>query len=261
MWDGAFSDGLAGTCFGLCGADASDRARIAARSVAYCSPSSWFASACSCAWAALVWCPSENRSARSTNLSIFASVAASIAPASDALVAVRPHERVARRPRDPRLQLRVELRELRLGRGGDLVLGECRRRRQPEGVEAAGDLRPVDQAVVPVAGPEAAGHERGGADRAAVEERELLRVRRVGEVEHRDTALVPGLAHHVAARDRHERPVVGDAVLLARLRDRQLVVAAEHHLPVDDVEDRVRAPVGPVGRRGSARRCRRPTRR
>ena len=160
MWDGGFSVGLAGTCFGLNGADASDKARSDARSVAYCSPVSWFASACSCAWAALVWWPSENFSARSTNLSIWASVAASTAPGADGLVAVGAHERVARRPRDPRLELRVELRELRLGRGCDLVLGERRRRRQPEGVEAACDLRPVEEAVVPVAGPHAAGDER-----------------------------------------------------------------------------------------------------
>ena len=40
---------------------------------------------------------------------------------------------------------------------------------------------------------------------------------------------------------------MGDAVLLHRLGHRQLVVAAELHLPVDDVEDRVRAPARLVG--------------
>ena len=34
-----------------------------------------------------------------------------------------------------------------------------------------------------------------------------------------------------------------DAVLLLRLRGRQLVVAAELELPVDDVEDRIRTPI------------------
>ena len=86
-------------------------------------------------------------------------------------------------------------------------------------------------------------------DRAAIEERDLLRVRRVGPVEHRDAALVPGLHHHVAARDRNQRAVVRDAVLLRRLRRRHLVVALELHLVVRvDREDRVGAPLLRIGR-------------
>ena len=57
----------------------------------------------------------------------------------------------------------------------------------------------------------------------------------------------------VAPGHRDERRVVGDAVLVDGLRHRQLVVAAELHLPVDDVEDRVGAPLRLVGRRGSGR--------
>ena len=68
-------------------------------------------------------------------------------------------------------------------------------------------------------------------------------------------ALVPGLHHDVAARNRHDRAVVGHAVLLRRLRHRQLVVARELQLAVDDVEDRVGAPLGLVGRPAAGRRA------
>jgi hypothetical protein len=74
------------------------------------------------------------------------------------------------------------------------------------------------------------------------------RVRRVGEVDQRRAALVRGLHEHVAARDRHQRRDVAHAVLLRGLDRRDLVVAAELELPVDDVVDRVPAPAELVGR-------------
>src|SRR2546426_2947818 len=43
-----------------------------------------------------------------------------------------------------------------------------------------------------------------------------LGVRRVGPVEHRDTALVPALRHDVASRHGDQRAVVGHAVLEGR---------------------------------------------
>ena len=46
----------------------------------------------------------------------------------------------------------------------------------------------------------------------------------------------------------NQRAVVRDAVLRVGLRRRHLVVAAEHQLLVDDVEDRVGAPVRQIGR-------------
>jgi hypothetical protein len=88
--------------------------------------------------------------------------------------------------------------------------------------------------------------------RAAVEEGDLLRLGGVGEVEHRRAALVPGLHHHVTARDRDEVAVVRDADLVVLLDVRDLVVAAEDHLlalgRVDDVEDGVGAQLVGVGR-------------
>ena len=52
----------------------------------------------------------------------------------------------------------------------------------------------------------------------------------IGPVEHRDAALIPRLHHDVATRNRDQRAVVRHAVLLRRLRRRQLVVALELHL-------------------------------
>ena len=152
--------------------------------------------------------------------------------------------------------LRRQPVELDLARRLDLVRGQLRVRGQLVRIEAAGDLGAVDGAVVVVRRPEPAEHERGGADRATIVVRDLLRIRRVGEVDHREAALVPGLRHDVAAGHRDDRRQVRDAVLLQRLGDRQLVVAAEDELAVDDVVDRVRAPAevvgGPAARRGAA---------
>ena len=48
-------------------------------------------------------------------------------------------------------------------------------------------------------------------DGTAVEVGDLDRVGRVGEIDHRDTALVPGLDEDVAAGDRHDGAVVRHA--------------------------------------------------
>ena len=153
-----------------------------------------------------------------------------------------------RRPREQRLQLRVELLHLHHVGGVDLVLGQVLAGLEAEDIQAARDLGAVDEAVVPVGGPVAAREHLFLAQRAAVEERDLDRVGAVGEVEHRQAALVPRLHHDVAAGHRDDGAVVGHAVLQLALRHRQLVVARQLHLPVDDVEDGVRAPVGRVRR-------------
>src|SRR5207237_2225231 len=64
----------------------------------------------------------------------------------------------------------------------------------------------------------------------------------------RDPALIPGLHHHVATRNRNQRAVMRNAVLEARLRSGQLVVSLKLHLVVHDVEDRVRSPLPTVSR-------------
>ncbi|MFN9960084.1 MAG: hypothetical protein ACK55I_43940, partial [bacterium] len=57
-------------------------------------------------------------------------------------------------------------------------------------VHAARDLRAHDAAVGPVHRPRPAHLHARGIHRPAVEARDLLRVRRVGPVEHRDPALI-----------------------------------------------------------------------
>ena len=68
--------------------------------------------------------------------------------------------------------------------------------------------------------------------------------------------MIPGLDEDVAAGDRDQRRDVADAVLLVGLCHRQLVVAAEHQLAIDDLVDRVGAPAqligGPAARSGAA---------
>ena len=80
-------------------------------------------------------------------------------------------------------------------------------------------------------------------------------MRGVGEVEHRDAALIPRLHHDVAAGHRNQRAVVRDAVLLFGLRRRHLVVAGELQLAIDDVEDGVGAPVRRIGRAAARTRA------
>src|SRR5206468_2366824 len=106
----------------------------------------------------------------------------------------------------------------------------------------------------------------GGVDRTAIEERDLSRTPWVCPVEHRDATLVPRLHHHVPTRNWNQRAVMGDTVLLRRLRSGKLVVALELHclsgrVRVRDAtshyrvaarisrkrEDRVCAPLASVG--------------
>ena len=96
---------------------------------------------------------------------------------ADGLVHVGPDDVEARLPRDRVLVLHVQAVDLDLLGGGDLVRRQVVRRREAEDVEAAGDLGAVGRAVVPVGRPEAAEHERGRADRTAVEVADLHRVR------------------------------------------------------------------------------------
>ena len=99
-------------------------------------------------------------------------------------------------------------------------------------------------------------------DRAAIEERDLLRVRGIGPVEHRDAALIPRLHHHVAARDRDERAVVRDAVLVrASAAPASCSSSGRSSCRSIDREDRVGAPLLRVGRAALRLRRRRPTRR
>ena len=79
-------------------------------------------------------------------------------------------------------------------------------------------------------------------DRAAIEVRDLNRVGRICEIDKRHSALVPGLREDIATGHRHNRAVVRYAIFFLVLRCRQLVVAAELELAVNDVVNRVGAP-------------------
>src|SRR5437867_13208853 len=72
-------------------------------------------------------------------------------------------------------------------------------------------------------------------------------MRYISPVEHRDSTLIKRLHHHIAARYRNHRSVVGDAVFLVRLRGRNFVVAEEDQILVLDGEKGIRAPFGFVG--------------
>ena len=80
-----------------------------------------------------------------------------------------------------------------------------------------------------------------GIDRAAVKIGDLARVGAVGEINHRNAALIPGLNEDIAAGHGYDRAVMRDAVLHFALRGGQLVVAAIHQLAIDNIVDRVRA--------------------
>src|SRR5690349_16988263 len=98
------------------------------------------------------------------------------------------------RPANRELLLRIEPAAVTGERRGiDLVLAELRARRQRQHVEAAQDLRAVDPAVIVISRPEPAEYHVLRINRSAVEVSDLGRPRRVGEVGHRDAALVPGL--------------------------------------------------------------------
>ena len=149
--------------------------------------------------------------------------------------------------------------EAGLGLGVDLVghdafsRGDLGRRQLVAGdqfqhVEATRDLAAVDAAVEPVGRPGAADDQLVGVDRTAVEPGDLDRLHRIGEVHHRDAALVPGLDHQVAAGDGDQIAVVGDAVLGRALGRGQFVEAAAGQGAVVDGGDHIGAPGGRVGR-------------
>jgi len=156
------------------------------------------------------------------------------------------------RPDVVRLALHVQIvrRATALARGQlggvDFVLREELARRQLEDVEAARNLRTVEEAVVVVDRPVAADDQVGLIDRTAVEVGDFLDVGGVGEIEDRRAALIERLGHDVASRHRHEAAVVRDAVLARGLPRRHLEVAAELQMAVvagaDDIEHRVAAP-------------------
>src|SRR5438876_4637157 len=98
-------------------------------------------------------------------------------------------------------------------RGVELVLGNERAGLELEDVESARNLGAHDVAVVPIRGPRPGADQLGRVHRAAVEKGDFPWMRRIGPIEHRDAALIPRLDHDVAARDRNQRAVVGDAVL------------------------------------------------
>ena len=87
-----------------------------------------------------------------------------------------------------------------------------------------------------------------GVDRAAIEVGDLDGMRGVGEIHHRDAALIPGLHQDVASGNRDQRSVVRHAVFKFGLRRRHLVVRSQRQLAVLQSEDGVRAPVHRIGR-------------
>ena len=132
------------------------------------------------------------------------------------------------------------------------MLGQELRRRQLKDVQAAGDLRSVDVAVVPVGGPVTAEHEHLWINRPPIEIADFNRMIRVGEVHDGDATLVPGLHFDVAARNRNERPVVRHTVLAVGLGRRQLVVTRKAQLIVLQTEDRISAPLVRIVRPASS---------
>src|SRR5688500_11378015 len=164
------------------------------------------------------------------------------------LVEIGAGDEIRGGPRDLRLLLRVEFVEPHGPGGVQLVLCQMRARLQLENVDAARHLGAVDVAVVPVCRPVAGDDQVFGVHRTTIEVSDLERFARVSEVEHRNAALIPALHHDVAAGDRHEGAIVGHTIFELRLRCRQFVVAAELQLAVDDIEDRIRAPLRKIGR-------------
>ena len=170
------------------------------------------------------------------------------------LIEVGPGQRKTRRPDQLRLSLGVQVLEPhRLG-GGNLVRRQETARYQLEDVEPAGNFRTHHVAVVPIHRPRPPTHQLGRIDRAPVVERDLGGFGRVGPIEDRNPALIPPLDHHIAAGNRNQRAVVGNAILERRLGGRHLVVALELHLPVDDREESVGAPLVLVGGAATGRR-------
>ena len=72
-------------------------------------------------------------------------------------------------------------------------------------------------------------------------------MRGVGEVDHRDAALIPGLHQDVAPGNRNQRSVVRHAILKLGLRRGHLVIRRQRQLAFRDVENGVGAPVHRIG--------------
>ena len=168
--------------------------------------------------------------------------------------AVRPRQLVdvgaragTRRPHQLPLRLRVQVVEVHGPGGVELVLRQPAARRQLDDVEAAGDFRADDIAVVtsrPTTSQPAPASPRPS-DRGEVGN--LFGVRHVGPVEHRQAALIPRLDHHVAAGYRDQRAIARRSSRTASAA-RQLVVALNLSLiVVDQREERIGAPRRLVG--------------
>src|SRR5205814_7500489 len=97
-------------------------------------------------------------------------------------------------------------------------------------------------AVVPVRRPVAAEHQLGRIHRSPIEERDFFWMRRISEIEYRNTTLIPGLRHDVAPGNWNERAVVRDAVFLLGLSNGRLVVARRIQVVAAAIENRVGAP-------------------
>src|SRR5258708_14103594 len=98
--------------------------------------------------------------------------------------------------------------------------------RSLEDVEAARDLRRVNEPVVVVRAPETADVQRIRIDRPTIEVRELPGMIDIGEIEDRYAPLIPALHQDVAAGDRHEATVIRDPVFRRGLRLRNLLLRA-----------------------------------
>src|SRR5438093_13113832 len=79
-------------------------------------------------------------------------------------------------------------------------------------------------------------------------------MRRLGEVNNGQSALIPALIHDVATRHCNQGTILRDTILLLCLSCRQLVITSEPQLLVNDVENRVRPPGRRIG--GAASRAR-----
>src|SRR5262249_19159421 len=143
-------------------------------------------------------------------------------------------ERKTRRPHELLLVLRVGEGEVYGFRRFEFVLRDETAGDQLEDIQATRDLGTHDDSVVPVSGPGAGQEQFVRVQRTAVEKRDLLRMGYIGPVEHRDSALIKRLHHHVAARYRDQRSVVRNAVFLVRLRRGNFVVAVEDQILVLD---------------------------
>ena len=125
----------------------------------------------------------------------------------------------------------------------DFVLREEFGRRELEDVQAAGNLRSVDVAVVPIGRPIAAEHEHLRVDGPAVEVGNFEGMLRIGEIHDGDPALIPGLHFDIAAGNGDQRAVMSHAVFCVALRGGHFVVACEAQLVVLQPEDGVGAPL------------------